>query len=115
MSIKFNPFTGNFDFVGNGTGSTSPENFSYKEIASGETVEIPVRQQMLVDGHVRVLGHLSVNGELIDVSNRGSEKFFYTKVNADETVVVEADRLLLYKNHLTVDGHLRVLGTVAGV
>lgn len=112
MSFKFNPFTGKLDLVGSGSGggSSSPDNFSYKVISVGETVEIPANQQMLVDGHIRVLGHLLVSGELVDISNRKPEQFFYDTISDGECVVVEPKRLLLYKDHITIQGHLRVLG-----
>lgn len=87
--------------------------YSYKLINPDETIEIPLGQQMVVDGQVRVLGHMSVLGELVDISTRKKEQFFYTSIENDDVVVVEANRLLMYKNHLAVRGHLRVKGTLA--
>lgn len=105
MSFKFNPLTGKLDLVGSGSGA---DNFSYNLIPDGSVVTIPENQQMLVDGHVTVLGHMLVSGELVDISGRQKEQFFYDLI--DDVVVVEANRLLLYKQHVTVTGHLRVLG-----
>lgn len=110
MSWKFNPFTGNLDISGSGSSTPQPPNFSYKLVDTGETIEIPLNQQMLVDGHTRVLGHLLVNGELRDISNRQPEKFFYYLIQPSEVVEIYTDRLLLYKRHLTVQGHIRVNG-----
>lgn len=94
---------------------SSKENFSYKDIPTGKTVEIKDGQQMLVDGHVTVSGHLAVNGELVDISNRQNNQFFYDLIETDEVVEVDENRLLLYKDHLAVLGHLRVKGRLSGV
>lgn len=110
MSWKFNPFTGTLDRVGAGSTSVSVDNFSYKKIESFQSVTIEENQQMIVNGHVTVLGHLSVFGDLVDISNRNGEEFFYKTIAADKVVEVSVDRLLLYKNHLSVLGHLRVNG-----
>jgi len=87
-------------------------NFSFKQVLADEVVEIRARQQMLVDGHVSVLGHMRVLGEIVDVSQRTKEQFFYKKIQLDQVVVVEQDRLLYYRQNLMVYGHLRVLGEV---
>lgn len=116
MSIKFNPFTSNFDFIGDGDGSAAtPQNFSYTLIDSGDEIEVPYGQQMIVDGHVRVLGHLLISGDVIDISNRQVEKFFYDRIPSNDTVTVYENRLLMFKNHMVVDGHIRVSGRLAEV
>lgn len=113
MAVKFNPFTGNFDFIGNaGSSSSTDENFSYTYISPSQTKTIPSGQQMLVDGHMTVDGHLSVLGSIVDISKRVVNNFFYDLIDAEEVVQVESNRLLLYKGHLTVRGHLRVSGRV---
>jgi hypothetical protein len=111
--IKFNPLGDPFDIVGKG--QSSKDNFSYAEVADGESKVVPFNQQMVVDGHVRVLGHLSVLGDLVDISGRTKEQFFYTQISPSDVVVVEPGRLLMYKNHLSILGHLRVLGSLAEV
>ena len=108
MSFKFNPITGKLDLVN--SSSQIADNFSYLIIEDGESIEIPQTQQMIVDGHVRVLGHLLVSGELVDISARTPETFMYDVVETDQVVVVRNNRLLLYKDHITINGHLRVLG-----
>lgn len=114
MSYSFNPLLKiGLDKSGAGSSSSSPDNFSYEVIDAGVTKIIPTNQLMLVDGHVRVLGHLTVQGRMVDISRRGQEKFFYTKIEEGETVEVDSNRLLLYKNHLTVLGHLRVNGQLS--
>lgn len=116
MGFKFNPLTGKLDLVGDdGAASTAEPNFSFKKIDSGDELEIKENQQMLVDGHITVLGHLLVSGELVDISNRMPEKFFYTKIETDDVVEIAQNRLLLYKNHITIEGHLRVLGELGSV
>jgi hypothetical protein len=109
MSFKFNPITGKLDLV-NSLSALSQDQFSYLVVDAAETVEIPEGQQMVVNGHVRVLGHLLVSGELVDISARKPEAFMYDVVEEDEVVVVRNNRLLLYKDHMTISGHLRVLG-----
>jgi hypothetical protein len=113
MGFKFNPITGNLDLVG--SGSTSAENFSYTLVEENSTKTIPTGQQMLVDGHVRVLGHLLVSGELVNIGARDKEQFFYSKISEDKVVTVEQDRLLFYKQNISVNGHLRVLGDLLEV
>lgn len=100
------------------SGNMSPDGgsgYSLKVVEAGESKTIPVNQQMLVDGHVTVLGSLSVLGEVVDISNRKKEQFFYDTINTNECVEVEPDRLLLYKDHLQVNGHIRVNGRLQGV
>lgn len=111
MKLAFNPIGPPFDYVG----STGADNFSYYNVGAGVTVSIPSNQQMLVDGHVRVEGHMTVLGQLVDISGRKKEQFFYTKIDADDVVVVEQKRLLIYKDHLVNLGHLRVIGQLSGV
>ena len=65
--FKFNPFTGNFDMVGDGGGggSPSPDNFSYEKIIASVTVTIPLNQQMIVNQNIQVDGTLVANGTLV--------------------------------------------------
>jgi hypothetical protein len=65
---------------------------------------------MVVDGPIRVMGHLTVRGEVVDVSARQVEQFFYDLIGVSKVVTVEQDRLLFYSQHITVQGHLRVRG-----
>jgi len=106
--FKFNVFTGTFDIVNKNQAAT--QQFSFKKIEESEVVTVPTNQQMLVDGHTTVLGHLTIVGQLVDISNRKSEKYFYDKIIENEVVEVEQNRLLEYNQHLTVLGHLRVNG-----
>lgn len=65
MSFKFNPFTGNFDIVGAG----SSESFSYEELQLGQTVTIPLLQQMIVHGLFNVgEGFLDAQGVLVVIA-----------------------------------------------
>jgi phage baseplate assembly protein gpV len=93
--------------------SSGSTNFSYLTVGVSENITIPAGQQMLVNGHVTVLGHLTVDGDLIDISNRKPEAFFYDVITVDQCVKVSTNRLLLYKDHLTVLGHIRVQGRLA--
>lgn len=116
MPIKFNPLGDPFDIVRKKSTTTSgDQNFSYKLIDTGETIVVPSGQQMLVDEHISVLGHLTVLGEVIDISNRAQEHFFYDLIDDSTVVDVIENRLLMFKGHLTVDGVLRVKGRLAEV
>jgi len=112
---KFNPFTGTFDIVGTGGSGPGSQNFSYKEVGPLEDILIPEGQQMLVDGEMRVLGHLTVRGQVVDISDRGPEQFFYDLIPEGDVVMVEANRLLMFNGSLTVRGHLRVNGRLVEV
>lgn len=46
------------------TSSSTPDNFSYKVIASATSVTIPINQQMIVIDSITVDGTLITNGEL---------------------------------------------------
>jgi hypothetical protein len=73
---------------------------------------------MLFCGHLTVLGHLSVQGQVVDVCNEQSDSgsFFYTRIPSDDVVIVEPDRLLFYREGMfTVDGHLIVRGTLTEI
>ena len=65
MGVKFNPFTGTFDFTGTGaTAGATPDNFSYKKIATANTVTIPDNQQMIVaSASIEISGELVLDGE----------------------------------------------------
>lgn len=115
MSITFNPFTGNFDFVGTSSGGGA-DNFSYKKVIEGQSIVVPENQQMLVDGDLNVFGDLMIRGEVKEITKRSDDNgFFFTKIKTHEFVTVKTDRLLLYKNNLMVQGNLKVLGDMAGV
>jgi len=57
MSFAFNPFTGTFDIV-NG------DNFSYNKILASTTLIIPLNQQMIVHGRLKIEGRLIIKGRL---------------------------------------------------
>ena len=114
MKLAFNPIGPPFDYVGD-SGESGPDNFSHKLIPEGSTVVIPENQQMLIDGHLQVEGHLSVLGEVVDISARAKEQFFYDVINEGDVVVVEPNRLLLFKQHIQIDGHLRINGRLEQV
>lgn len=63
MAFRFNPITGQLDIVGASTGSS--DNFSYETVPIGDTVTIPINQQMIVNGVEIVEGTLIVIGSLV--------------------------------------------------
>lgn len=115
LSFAFNPLGPPFDLVNKSQPSSGDSNFSYNLIADGETVVVPLGQQMLVDGPIRVLGHLSILGDVLDISNRETEKFFYDLITNQEVVTINENRLLLFKGHLQVNGSVRVHGRLSEV
>lgn len=98
-----------------GNGQTGTTGFSFKEIKETEIVTIPQGQQMLVDGHVKVLGHLQVLGEVVNISQRQKEKFFFDLIEQGQVEVIEPNRFLGYKDHIRVNGHLRVNGRLSDI
>ena len=111
--FKFNVFTGTFDIVNKDQAAV--QQFSFKKIESSESITIPENQQMLVDGHTKVLGHMTVLGSMIDISARTARQFFYDVITTNEVVEVPQNMLLLFNNHLTILGHLRVNGRLKEV
>lgn len=67
MPYKFNPFTGSLDYYKNGSGGSSSDNFSYTYIITGNTVTVPVNQQMLHIGPITVDGTLVIDGTIEEV------------------------------------------------
>lgn len=59
MSFKFNPFTGNLDYV------SRENNFSFDNIPLDTAIVIPLNQQMIVYGNIVIVGTLEINGKLI--------------------------------------------------
>lgn len=45
-------------------GASASPNFSYRIIPENTVIEIPVEQQMIVKGRIRVFGNLKLKGEL---------------------------------------------------
>lgn len=60
MGFKINPLTGALDVVNNSSTSAS-NNFSYKVILNGQTLTIPINQQMVLYGDLEIQG----DGELV--------------------------------------------------
>ena len=73
MGFKFNPFTGSFDVVVNGSnGNTLPrpngeENFSFNYVESGMTLTIPIYQQMIIMGDIDIHGDVDLVGEIVQL------------------------------------------------
>lgn len=112
MSFKFNPFTGNFDLVGHGGGGTSPDNFSYLLVDSGQEVVIPLGQQMLFKGDIRVLGDLIVRGELTELIDINQHQV--SRVRLGDVHLVPIDCVMFFRQ-LKVEGDLRVQGDLVEI
>jgi hypothetical protein len=73
------------------------KNFSYREIQSGETLEVPARQQMSVSGVFKNFGTFVLKGQLVleDVSvDFQDDALPPWKIDADETYSVHKNRVL---------------------
>lgn len=116
MSFKFNPLTGNLDLVGDGgSGSASPDNFSYTTIAEGELVTIPDGQEMVHSLDLMVRGDLMVQGNTFQIVDASDQGFFWTTIPVNTSVRVPVNRLMLYVSPLHVDGNLMVNGLLKEV
>jgi hypothetical protein len=91
----------------------APDNFAYLTVPAARTLVVPASQQMVVDGHISVQGHMIVRGDVVDISARHSDGSLYTSITEDEVVEIRPDRLMLYDRHITVQGHLRVNGRIS--
>ncbi len=67
MGIKFNPFTSNFDFTGEGSSSVDTS-FGWTLIPVGTTVLVPVNRVMFYFSPFIVEGNLMVDGFLKEVA-----------------------------------------------
>lgn len=114
MSIRFNPFTNTFDFVGTG-GSSSPDNFSYQRIETGETVTIPTNQEMIVDGPVTLDGTLVVDGVVTEQVDYSLWSFGWNTIQANVSIRIPTERDLLFCSPLIIDGVLTVDGRLIEV
>jgi len=114
MSFKLNPLTGALDLVGKGGDVTLDQGFSYVSIPTGQTVTIPLNQQMLYKGDIRVVGDFIVRGESRQVPD-APLPFAWNTIGTAEAVTVPANRDLLFAKNLRVLGYLRVLGNLMQV
>lgn len=80
MPWKFNPFTGELDFV-------TSENFSYETIASGNTVTVEANQQMIVYDSIVIDGTLSVEGQVVVSTFKNPQVVIET--NITETIKID--------------------------
>lgn len=58
MAIALNPLTRNFDIF-------KPDNFSFYEIPQGQSLTIPIYQQMIIKDEILVSGDLFINGQMV--------------------------------------------------
>ena len=107
MSFEFNPFTGKFDIVSSGSGTTTPDNFSIKKVIS--TTAIPSNQEMIVTD-IEIDAEFDVEGQVvIDPIETPQDNFAYSeitkRVNIPEhqQMIVDAD--LIIENELQIDGY----------
>jgi hypothetical protein len=111
MSITFNPFTGNFDFVGTSSGGSSADNFSYHTIPASTLITIPTNQQMILTGDLDVEGELIVDGMLV-IDDFVDENNFFPPYNiaVGEVYKVAARKQFFSAVSLEIDGELQIDG-----
>jgi len=109
MSYKFNVFTGKLDLVGGAS-----NNFSFIRVAPSTTVIVPVGQQMLFSGPLRVDGSLRVLGEIREVTPQESFDGWRV-IGVEKTVVIPQNRQQLFTSGMRVLGILRVRGELKEV
>lgn len=117
MGFKFNPFTGNFDLVGEAGDITvlGEDNFSYIKVESGQDVVVPLNQEMVYRNDLMVEGNLMVRGNTYQIQDPIETSFFWTTIPNGTTVRVPTNRLMLYSSPLMVQGNLYVDGLLKEV
>lgn len=60
----FNPTEMDLTSALSHVGASALPNFSYRIIPENTVIEIPIEQQMIVKGRMKVLGNLKLKGEL---------------------------------------------------
>lgn len=115
MAITFNPFTGNFDFLGTSSGGSGIDNFSYYEIPVGVTLVVPGGQEMIVTQDIMVRGDLIVRGITTQLQDLEYVTSFWSIIPLNKSVIIPQDRVMFYKSALTVLGNLRVIGDLMEV
>lgn len=93
------------------------DNFSYKQVNSGETKIVPTRQQMIVVGQLVNLGQLNVLGELALISasepDYDDEYLPPYKIDSGESFTIKNNRLMFLPRSLINLGQLNNFGELA--
>lgn len=96
-------------------------NFSYREIAAGEEVNIHAGQQMIVINAVRVDGFLRIDGEMYvqepqvipEPIELPADNFSYSEIPSGKIVNIPATQQMYVRDHIRIDGFLRVEGQLS--
>lgn len=99
----------------------STNNFSYREILSGENVVIHGGQQMLLREFVRVEGLLKIDGEMmildpnpiIEPIELPPDNFNYYEIALTKIVNVPESQQMVVRDTIKVDGFLRAEGFIS--
>jgi hypothetical protein len=109
MPLKLNPVTGALDLV-NADQAAAPPNFSYVTVETGETIEVPEGQQMIVDGPIKVDGALMVSGSVSELVDYSQWSFSWNRIESNRTIRVPSSRDMIVMPGLKVDGTLAIDG-----
>jgi hypothetical protein len=115
-NFDFNPITGRLDLVGTGGTSTGgPDNFSYKTIETGTTVNIPETQEMVHDSDIVIDGTLELDGTTSQLVDYSMWSFGWNTIPSTVALRVKEERDFLFVSPLTVDGILALDGRLIEV
>lgn len=106
MSFKFNPTTGKLDLVGS---SGAGQNFSHKKIDNGLTVVIPVNQQMIIDGGIKIHGQLTIGGSLKMLPDKQSE---LSVKNINRQLIIPLNEQMVIKGKIKIRARIFIRGSL---
>lgn len=87
------------------------DNFSFKDIPAGKTIDIFSDQQMTVQGEINVMGELNIQGELVMIGNVLEEcRYGQDFIAADDRLVIAQHRQHIITQEMVIEGELVVEG-----
>lgn len=106
MGYKFNPLPREFDYF------KTVKNFSVREVALGNTVTVPERQEMLLKSNLMNRGILRNLGLIRIIKDDDQQMSHWHLIPEGAVVLVPENRTMFFKNILRVNGILRNQGIV---
>lgn len=106
MSFKFNPLTGAFDLVGQGTVINKADNFSILQISQGVKKTVPTTQQMILSSECVIDGDLIIDGQFVELGDDpelGIPEFISEGKNV---LILAGNQIPFYDGNFIIDGNL---------